>query len=509
MKHLLTYLFAFCALAGSAQKHDYTWLAGYSSNAGYSTNFNYWFGISKYDFTKQPVSITYDSLGINLKGANCAMSNEDGAVQFYTNGITVRNYLDEIIGDSLHNGYFLNNLPLWYYGGNPSSGLMLVLPNPSNSEKYDIIYGFVDTLPSFFITVKRILRTQVDMSLNFGKGGLVYKDKPISQSESSFSLTAVRHANGKDWWLVTMKAGTNCYDLMLYDGSDSVRKYSLQCIGSHIYNRGEFSVLSFSPDGRYFASVNDEQGKLDFYEFNRCSGNISLLETIYLPENIDSVDYHTSSGAYSPNSRFFYLCSTKEIFQFDMLSTSIAASKTSIAKYIQYHSPAPVTYNFAQLAPDGKIYIASLNTTYYMAAINNPDQVGTGCNFQDTVKLPSFIAGLPYYPNYRLGALHGSPCDTLKPIMGLEATDRNENQLKVFPNPAVNEVVIDYGFTNWGKGNVTLQITNGLGQVVHTQTLPLYSSFQKLNISPYPAGTYLITLLRGTQTIATTPLVKE
>jgi hypothetical protein len=192
-----------------------------------------------------------------------------------------------------------------------------------------------------------------------------------------------------------------------------------------------------------------------------------------------------------------------------MLATPIAASKLSIAKYIQYHSPAPVTYNFAQLAPDGKIYVASLNGTYYMAVINNPDLAGAACNFQDTVKLPSFIAGLPYYPNYRLGALDGSPCDTLKTIMGLDASAHREHQIKLYPNPATDVVMVDYGFTDWSKGAVTLQLANALGQVVFTQNLPLYSGFQKLNISFYPAGTYRVSLHRGTQTIATTTLVKE
>lgn len=508
MKHLLTTLFAFCVLAGSAQKHDYTWLAGYSSQGGYdSVNFHYWFGISKFQFTSQTVSLSYDSLGFNAWGANAAISNFNGDLQFYTNGITVRNYQDEIIGDSIHDGYFLNNLSLWYYYGNPQTGVMVVLPHPTQVNKYDILYCLADTLPGMFITVKKALRTQVDMSLNFGKGGIVYKDQSFLDKELAFGLNAVKHANGKDWWIITKTKGTNCYNVMLYNGSDSIKAIANQCGGTVGGTDAEYVVMRFSPNGNNLLSISKAQA--DFFEFDRCNGHLTFIESVYLSENVDSSGYQTLATEFSPSSHYVYLCSSKELFQYNLLATPIASSKTSIAKYIPYNpSGAPLTYNFAQLAPDGKIYIASKNGTYYMAVINNPDQAGAACNFQDTVKLPSFILGLPYYPNYRLGALAGSPCDTVTAIT-TEKPQARENQMKVFPNPSVNEVVVDYGFTDWGKGNITLQITNALGQVVHTQTLPLYSGFQKLNISPYPAGTYLITLLRGTQTIATTPLLKE
>jgi hypothetical protein len=90
-----------------------------------------------------------------------------------------------------------------------------------------------------------------------------------------------------------------------------------------------------------------------------------------------------------------------------------------------------------------------------------------------------------------------------------QATTEPKHQIKVYPNPATDVVMVDYGFTDWSKGAVTLQLTNALGQVVFTQNLPLYSGFQKLNISPYPAGTYRITLHRSNQTIAKATLVKE
>ena len=49
------------------------------------------------------------------------------------------------------------------------------------------------------------------------------------------------------------------------------------------------------------------------------------------------------------------------------------------------------------LAPDGKIYYTR-NTCAYLGAINNPDVVGTGCNFQDSAVFlqgKTCVYGLP------------------------------------------------------------------------------------------------------------------
>jgi PKD repeat protein len=68
------------------------------------------------------------------------------------------------------------------------------------------------------------------------------------------------------------------------------------------------------------------------------------------------------------------------------------------------------------LAPDGKIYINSNNRCSYLHVINEPDSLGLACEVcQHCVDLPSVNAfSMPNFPNYRLGHLEGSPCDTLR-----------------------------------------------------------------------------------------------
>lgn len=87
--------------------------------------------------------------------------------------------------------------------------------------------------------------------------------------------------------------------------------------------------------------------------------------------------------------------------------------------------------------------------------------------------------------------------------------DVKEQMLKVFPNPAGDIATVDYGFTDWNKGAVSLEITDALGQLIYTQPLPMYSGYQRLDVSRFAAGLYNVVIKRSRATIATAKLVKE
>ena len=77
----------------------------------------------------------------------------------------------------------------------------------------------------------------------------------------------------------------------------------------------------------------------------------------------------------------------------------------------------------------------SVNT--YLSVINVPDSSGIGCEFAlNSLYLNGgrTYLGLPNMPNYNLGRLIGSPCDTLQTV-SLEE-NKNENLINIFPNPS-------------------------------------------------------------------------
>ena len=75
----------------------------------------------------------------------------------------------------------------------------------------------------------------------------------------------------------------------------------------------------------------------------------------------------------------------------------------------------PVNFYLSQLAPDGRIYINSTGSSVSMHVINFPGRSGNDCQFiQNGLQTPTQIRyEMPNFPNYRLGPLDGSSCDTL------------------------------------------------------------------------------------------------
>ena len=113
---------------------------------------------------------------------------------------------------------------------------------------------------------------------------------------------------------------------------------------------------------------------------------------------------------------------------------------------------------------------------------------------------------MPSFPNYRLGALAGSGCDSLTATPKFPEGDLN-SRIRVWPNPATDMVTVDYGFTDWSKqGEVSMEIVNELGQVVYEQKLPRYSGFQRLNVSGFASGVYQVFVKRDAAVVGVSKL---
>ena len=87
----------------------------------------------------------------------------------------------------------------------------------------------------------------------------------------------------------------------------------------------------------------------------------------------------------------------------------------TIAIWDLYSSSGNTAFKTSQLMPDGKIYYSSTSNTDVLHVIHRPNLPGKACNLQQHgVSLPAYnLRSIPHFPNYRLGALEGSACDTL------------------------------------------------------------------------------------------------
>ncbi|MFM7822897.1 MAG: T9SS type A sorting domain-containing protein, partial [Bacteroidota bacterium] len=208
----------------------------------------------------------------------------------------------------------------------------------------------------------------------------------------------------------------------------------------------------------------------------------------------------------SPNSRYAYVTfGGNEILQYDLNASNIVASEQVVATYDGFQAPAGWNTNFwmHQIGPDGKIYINTTSTTMALHTIETPDSAGVASNVQQhSILLPKFNATLPNFPNYRLGALAGSPCDTLTHLNNVQAHDL---KFKVFPNPNNGEFQISYQLTQNKQGH--LEILDINGKLLWSRNLPAWSTTQKIIMDDtIPQGFYLIRL-SSDKNIATQKLI--
>ncbi|MBK8875673.1 MAG: hypothetical protein IPN13_17870 [Bacteroidetes bacterium] len=164
-----------------------------------------------------------------------------------------------------------------------------------------------------------------------------------------------------------------------------------------------------------------------------------LNDTVYNPIGFNS------GLEFSPNSQFVYVCNSEDIYQYDVTSPNVLSTKTVVAVYDGYQNPPGFGTFLAlpQLAPDGKIYITTGNSTFNFHTIDEPDLPGLSCAVnQHSVQIPAFnFNTIPNHPNYFLGALTGSPCDTLVGVGVEESPDIN---LAIAPNPVTNYSTLSF-----------------------------------------------------------------
>lgn len=405
-KALLHFALLVMPLLLGAQRHDYSLLFGYDGGdaspnnpEGCVTFMTFEDGSAKF--------VDNQVINMNFNDTNVSMSDEAGNLIFYYNGV----YIENAEFAMMEGGDTLN---VWENLGSdiPQGGI--ALPYPGQPNKYILFHETEDYFvnPPWSFQSVALYYSVVDLAENNGLGRVTERKKLILADTLTYGqLTAARHANGRDWWLLAGESHTNRFYTFLVDIS-----------GPHLANiqttefmkKDGFGYAYFSPDGtKYVSSHAVDWGPngeyLYVYDFDRCSGLLSNGQEINLLGHIGS------GVAVSPNSRFLYCPVEEYLYQYDLESADVEASRTTVGTHNGHIDPFPTKFDRCFLAPDGKIYIVTSSGSRTLHVVNSPDEEGIGCDFQQPgIKLPCYNArSLPNFPNYRLGPLDGSSCDTL------------------------------------------------------------------------------------------------
>lgn len=468
----------------TAQSRRDVWRMGYWQS-GPTFQMNFYGGVLQIDSITAPNPMSMDI-------TDASISDLNGNILFYTNGIYIANDLH----DTMLNGGNLNPSPATAMSrdhGMPSFQGAIVLPDPLDSMQYYLFYLSVNL--SNNLRGDTLFMAKVDMRLDGGLGGVTIKNYPLSTlGFMCGQLMACKHANGRDWWLVTHGFNNDTYYKFLISPY-GISSPSSQNIGIISAYPGQ---ACFSPDGSKYASFASNYD-VELFNFDRCTGDFSNYNHIVIPDS--SV---TAGCSFSPNSNVLYVSSKIYLYQMDVTAPDITATLDTVAIWDGFGDPVPTTFFFQQLAPDNKIYITGWGSVNHLSVINFPDSLGNSCNVsQHSIALPGNNNGsFPNYPFYELGALGGSVCDSLP--TGIYVYNNNEVDIHVFPNPAKNKIYLKYP----NKKINEIEIVNALGKTVSANAIINNSSYIEIEVSDLASGIYFLTI-KTNQSSQTTNFIKE
>ncbi|QMU28890.1 PD40 domain-containing protein [Adhaeribacter radiodurans] len=313
------------------------------------------------DFTSgKPVPLANSMLS-TMEG--CAtISNTDGNLLFYTNGVSVWNREHKL----MPNG---NRL----MGHRSSTQSAVIVPRPLNPNIY---YIFTADLQSQLYGLRY---SEVDMKLQNGMGDIAKKNNFLI-SPVSEKLTAVKHSNNKDYWVITHKWNSDGFYAYQVTAAGVSRQPIVSNVGTTHKgkNKEAIGAMKVSPDGKKLAlALWRDSNKFEVFDFNASTGKVSN------PISFDHYD-EAYGVEFSPDGTKLYGTTNgignvpSQIWQFNLLGSRQAVEE----------SPTLIAVSKAdkigslQLGPDGKIYLAKEKETT-LGLINNPNAPGLGCNYVD------------------------------------------------------------------------------------------------------------------------------
>ena len=218
----------------------------------------------------------------------------------------------------------------------------VIVPQPGSDNLYYLFTG--DGFENGF--AKGYKYSIIDMDANGGMGVVTVKNT-VLWPNCTERLTAARHANGVDVWLITNDFASNTFRSWLItcnglQASPVVSNAGVILDGDFVFGVG---MMKVSPDGRtlvqtHFPSDDGAANFFQLFDFDNATGTIS---------NARSFAYANAkfkSAEFSPDSRFLYVVRPSEsrLDQLDLSAGSVAAiiasgfSMTSAAEF--YGHPA-------------------------------------------------------------------------------------------------------------------------------------------------------------------------
>ncbi|MEX1188561.1 MAG: gliding motility-associated C-terminal domain-containing protein [Bacteroidia bacterium] len=400
---------------------------------------------------------------LNSAEGVASLSDQFGNLLFYTDGVTV---------------YNANHLPMpngtGLFGGTSSSQSAVAIPVPGSNQLYYLFTAQQD------VFLEGIRFSVVDFTLDGGLGDIPVGQKNIQMlTPATEKITAVRHCNGRDYWIIAHEWLNNNFHAWLVSPGGISASPVISSVGA-VHDVAVIGCMKASPNGSNLAlAVYDQGGQhfIEMFDFNSSTGQI----TNPLRKDLNGGAYGIE---FSPLGQYLYYTSstsqastTISIMQMDLCAGSNAAI---LASSTEIGSTSDGFIRSLQLGPDRKLYFTRFGQNH-IGVVPSPDLPAPSCGFiADGVNLGLGIskAGLPNFnqsffeSNTLFDITYGCQSATYsaQPILD-EANCKNP----------VSQILWNFGEPSSGAFNTSSQINPS-----HTYSGP--GTYQVKLILSYPCG---------------------
>lgn len=370
-----------------AQRETYNWIFG--EQAGLTWN-------KTRDFTGSYVyggngKVTLKGMPTNISSPLIALdgcftlSDRKGNLLLFSNGSQLYNADKEIMNPDTE---MIGN------SANAQSGILF--PYPGHPSKYIAVTTGTWSFDYLGYTV-------IDMKGNSGLGSIESINNTFPDGRKGkvgSSITTIRHANGKDYWVVAPGKGSPSYLNVWRFKSDGIDPPVSYRLPADVTENAANGYIKFSPDGKYFVWGTMSDSKLFFGRFDNNTGAFSNIKYItgtgnefYGVEFSMSGKYMYVSKTSSALVNVFYLYA----FDFERLINYVNPQDYYKNEMKRIAFPATSGMPAAvQLGPDGRMYISGypyFNSPASFYVIENPEQF----NNLKIYRLDNFLEGTPRF----------------------------------------------------------------------------------------------------------------
>jgi hypothetical protein len=470
-KIFILFLFTtFFAANIHAQTSPIVWLGGTNEFPGQPE-----YGNFVLKFVGNNIQVQQQDLKMNFESTMAVATDSLGEILFYTNGC----HIATANGDTMPNGSGLNpgDMADWTC---PTAGYAcpkgaLALPLPGSTSMYYLFHLGINYETEKRLTYGPFYYSVIDMSLNNGKGAVISKNNVLVSGKLE-PFSAVRHGNGRDWWLVIPQFGDNKYTKILF-ASNGVSTPSTQAIGDSLSCRYIGSTV-FSTDGKIFGRY--QNCKLEVLDFDRCAGEFSNPRLLPLPQHA----FGGGGVAFSPNGQKVIVTT-----QLSILEANLTSSAPELDTIVASPDLYGTSLGLIQYDPLGRLLIANMSREKHYHIIKNPDGNLSDFNFQlKGSNISRFsVRTLPNFPNFNLYDLPNSICDSL----GISNSKEPNilGKIKVYPNPATNMIVLETSDIEEGR----LFVYNSIGALMLEKNINFAQS-AVIPVQNWPRGNYFLKL---------------